>query len=66
MDVPKNSRGNTTTIAKTIKTAVPCKVGCEFSHWKEAKLSDPSVLGNKVSGVIWTNDTDQYIYAQYK
>lgn len=65
-DVPKNSRGNTTTIAKTIKTAVPCKVGCEFSHWKEAKLSDPSVLGNKVSGVIWTNDTDQYIYAQYK
>lgn len=62
-DVPKNSRGNTTTIGKTIKTAVPCKAGCEFSHWREA---DGNKLGNKVSGVIWTNDSDKYIYAQYK
>ena len=65
-EVPKNSRGNTTTIAKTIKTAVPSKAGYKFSHWREAKLNNPSVLGNKVSGVIWTNDSDQYIYAQYK
>ena len=62
-EVPKNSRGNTTTIAKTIKTAVPCKVGCEFSHWREA---NGDKLGNKVTGVIWTNDSDKYIYAQYK
>ena len=61
-----HSRGNTTTIAKTIKKKTPVKEGSEFSHWREAKLSDPSVLGNKVTGVIWTNDTDQYIYAQYK
>lgn len=62
-EVPMNSRGNTTTVAKTIKTAVPCKVGCEFSHWREANGNE---LGNKISGVIWTNESDKYIYAQYK
>ncbi|PNV63915.1 hypothetical protein C0033_00870 [Clostridium sp. chh4-2] len=64
--VAKNSRGNTTTLAKTIKSSVPSKDGYTFNYWQEAKLSDPSVLGNRLYTVIWTNDTDQYIYAQYK
>ena len=65
-EVPKNSRGNTTTLAKTVKSRVPVKDGYKFDYWKEGKLSDPSVLGNRINTVIWTNEIDQYIYAQYK
>ena len=65
-EVAKNSRGNTTTLAKTIKSRTPQKDGLKFNFWQEAKLSDPTVLGNRLYTVIWTNDTDQYIYAQYK
>ncbi len=65
-EVAKNSRGNTTTLAKTIGSRVPVKDGYTFDHWKEGKLSNPSVLGNRINTVIWTNEIDQYIYAQYK
>lgn len=64
-EVAKNSRGNTTTLAKTVKSRVPVKDGYKFAYWKEAKLDNPSVLGNRINTVIWTNETDQYIYAQY-
>jgi len=65
-EVAKNSRGNTTTLAKTIGGRKPTKDGYTFDHWQEGKLSDPSVLGNRINTVIWTNETDQYIYAQYQ
>jgi len=65
-EVAKNSRGNTTTLAKTIGSKKPLKDGYTFDHWQEGKLSDPSVLGNRINTVIWTNEIDQYIYAQYR
>lgn len=65
-DVPKNARGNTVNLAKTIKKDVPEREGAVFSHWQERSLKDPSKMGNRINGVIWTNEQDQYIYAQYK
>lgn len=67
-DVPKNARGNKVTLAKTIKTfgKVPEKEGAVFSFWKERSLKDPTKMGNRIYGTIWTNDADQYLYAQYK
>lgn len=67
-DVRKNARKNKVTLANTIKTLgrVPEKEGAVFSYWKERSLNDTTKMGNRINGIIWTNDTDQYLYAQYK
>lgn len=70
-EVPKNARKGVVSLNNTINTLpkterVPQSEGKKFSHWQEQSLSDSSKLGNRIGGVIWTNETDQYIYAQYK
>lgn len=67
-EVPKNARGNQVTLKKTINTLkeVPQKEGASFSHWQERSLKDTSKMGNRIYGTIWINESDQYLYAQYK
>jgi hypothetical protein len=70
-EVPKNARKGVVSLKNTLNTLpkadrAPHLEGKKFSHWQEQNLYNPSKLGNRISGVIWTNETDQYIYAQYK
>lgn len=70
-EVPMNARKGVVSLKNTINTLpqadrVPQIEGKKFSHWQEQSLKNPSKLGNRIGGVIWTNEADQYIYAQYK
>lgn len=66
-EVVKNARKEVT-LANTIKTigSLPEKEGKTFDYWREAKIKDESVLGNRIYGVIWTGTNNHRIYAQYK